>query len=329
MTHIWSDEVNLAQTWRGASLTLTACVCTRREYAREAGSLPQAEPFSWWLRARCAALRSGEGNELQELRALSLPPCRKACSFKSMQSFGSHFRVDMDESGAHHVTYDSGVGELRAVGGGLAAEEGNYVVDLVRVGVLKDIVVLNYGPMNIVVMVVSWVAKDSTSRPRLRRDPHGFWLANMAGMPRDTSDPYMLPVAASQVSPNPYTNPKPCSNTFINSPHCFPKVAIEHRYRQVFFVNDKCMPGWSVVLAKEARGRRVCSHGTDHGLGQEQNSGDLEAYADMREMAGREDGGDNDGTDARPMRSGRSQTSQQQQLRRGGRRMEQSRPVCS
>lgn len=123
-----------------------------------------------------------------------------------MQSFGSHFRVEMDERGAQHVAYDSGVGELRVQEGRHLAGVGNSAVDLVRVGVLKDILVLNYGPMNIVLMVVSWVAGDSPSRPRLRRDPHGFWLANMAALPRDTRNPYMLPVAASQVIPIPHPN---------------------------------------------------------------------------------------------------------------------------
>ena len=178
---------------------------TCREYASEAGGRTHAEPFARWLRARCTALRSSPGNELDELKALSLPPSSKACSFRSMKSFGSHFRVELDESGAHHVAYDSGVGELRSRNGQFGAHQGSSTVDLLRVGVLKDIVVLNYGPMNIVLMVVSWVAKDSPRRPMLRRDPHGFWLANMAAMPRDTRDPYLLPVSASQVVPIPYS----------------------------------------------------------------------------------------------------------------------------
>lgn len=43
---------------------------------------------------------------------------------------------------------------------------------------------------------------------------------------------------------------------------------------QVFFVEDKTMPGWSVVLKKEARGKRIASTGFEHGLGQEESSGD-------------------------------------------------------
>ena len=73
-----------------------------------------------------------------------------------------------------------------------------------RVGVLKNILVLSYGNMNIVVMVVSWVAKHTDESPRLRRDSHGFWLANMAARPRDTTHPYLLPALASQVEYTPF-----------------------------------------------------------------------------------------------------------------------------
>ena len=59
--------------------------------------------------------------------------------------------------------------------------------------------VLNYGHMSIVLIDVSWVAEHSEMRPRLRRDEHGFWLANVAARPRDRSTPYLLPALASQV----------------------------------------------------------------------------------------------------------------------------------
>jgi hypothetical protein len=95
--------------------------------------------------------------------------------------------------GAPHVTYDCGVAELRAssTGGG---------VEIVRVGTLKDILVLNYTNTHVVVMVVSWLTKDTELQPRLRRDAHGFWLANMAAMPRCSLNPYILPSLASQVA---------------------------------------------------------------------------------------------------------------------------------
>jgi hypothetical protein len=135
----------------------------------------------------------------RELKALSFAPSRKACSFRSMTSYGSHYRTDASEAGSLHATYDAGVAELQArtTGAEYAGEGG--AVDLVRVGILKDIVVLNYVTINVVLMCVSWVAKHSEVQPRLRRDPHGFWLANLAAVPRETADPYILPSLASQV----------------------------------------------------------------------------------------------------------------------------------
>ena len=72
-------------------------------------------------------------------------------------------------------------------------------MELIRVGTLRDILVFTYGNINIVLMVVSWVAKDTELKPQLRRDSHGFWIANMAATPRCTKDPYILPELASQV----------------------------------------------------------------------------------------------------------------------------------
>lgn len=134
-----------------------------------------------------------------ELMALSLPPSKKVCSFRGMTSFGAHYRVDAEDGGPRHVTFDSGVAELacrRVVG---LSEMNTAHVELVRVGVLKNILVLSYGNLNIVLMVVSWVPKHTPEMPTLRRDAHGFWLANMAARPRDTTAPYLLPALASQV----------------------------------------------------------------------------------------------------------------------------------
>ena len=48
---------------------------------------------------------------------------------------------------------------------------------------------------------------------------------------------------------------------------------------QVFFADDEAMPGWSVVLKKEARGQRISPTGLEHSLGQEESSGDRLLFA--------------------------------------------------
>ena len=50
---------------------------------------------------------------------------------------------------------------------------------------------------------------------------------------------------------------------------------------QVFFVEDKGMPGWSVVLKKESRSRRITSTEQEHALGQEGTDDDLHVFANM------------------------------------------------
>ena len=50
------------------------------------------------------------------------------------------------------------------------------------------------------------------------------------------------------------------------------------RHKQVFFVDDKAMPGWSVVVKNEARGRRITCTEMEHCLGQEESSGDRDIF---------------------------------------------------
>lgn len=171
-----------------------------REYERESDCRARMEPFNIWLRERCALLTDGTGNDVQEVVMLSMLPSRRVCSFKSMTSYGSHYRVEGEEEGMPHVTYDCGVAELQVLPEGEACSEQGGVVELIRVGTLKDILVFTYGSINLVLMVVSWVAKDTEMQPRLRRDAHGFWIANMAARPRCTKEPYILPELASQVT---------------------------------------------------------------------------------------------------------------------------------
>lgn len=50
---------------------------------------------------------------------------------------------------------------------------------------------------------------------------------------------------------------------------------------QVFFVQDRVMPGWCVVLKKESRGRRIIPSEVEYGLGQEESRIEREALREM------------------------------------------------
>lgn len=172
-----------------------------REYEQEVAASFTIMPFPMWLRTRVKMVPNTAGHIGEELRAMSCPPSRRACSFRSMTSFGSHYKVELEEAGVQHVTFDSRVVELENAAVRGDTSNNGVMVELVRVGILKDILVLNYAHLNIVLMVVSWVAKDTEQQPRLRRDAYGFWLANMAARPRDMAESYLLPALASQVHP--------------------------------------------------------------------------------------------------------------------------------
>ena len=161
------------------------------------------------------------------------------------------------------------------------SDNNNGTVQLVRVGVLKNILVLTYGNLSIVLMVVSWVAKHTHDRPRLRRDSHGFWLANMAARPRDTTNPYLLPALASQVVYIPLSSFFSALRLWVSMHNCgLPNHS--DSVGQVFFVEDKAMPGWSVVMKKESRSRRINSMEDEHGLGTEGSRDDLEVITNMQ-----------------------------------------------
>ena len=219
-------------------------------------------------------MTANEQDQRPDLMALSLPPHKKVCAFSSMASYGSHYRVDMEEAGARHVTYDSGVAELKCRASDTCSTSNAVQVELARVGVLKKNLVLNYGNLNIVLMVVSWVATHTADNPTLCRDEHGFWLANMAARPRDTTHPYLLPALASQVKRGRFPTCF-CCVVMIGPPYTACTLNLARIILQVFFVEDKAMPGWSVVLKKEARGRRIGSTEEEHGLGQEASIDDL------------------------------------------------------
>ena len=70
-----------------------------------------------------------------------------------------------------------------------------------------------------------------------------------------------------------------------------------HTFAQVFFVGDKENPGWSVVLQKEARGRRLNCNEEDLRIGQEESSGDRDVFTAM-EGDMWEHGDENDVVDA-------------------------------
>jgi hypothetical protein len=89
------------------------CFIHGREYREEMTSCGSVVQFGAWLGLRCCAMSVAEQEERPDLMAISRPPSRKVCAFSGMKSYGSHYRVDMEEGSPKHVTFDSGVAELQ------------------------------------------------------------------------------------------------------------------------------------------------------------------------------------------------------------------------
>lgn len=157
---------------------------------------------------------------------LSKKPSQRALRYLKMKSFGNHFRVE-DESTANLQTFDGGVASVFQIPCTNATD-----VSVNYVGMLTDILKLDYGPLRapVILLRCDWMKKqDNRGNATYTRDEAGFLLVNFKHkMPR-MSEPFIFPSQATQV----------------------------------FFSDARDKPGWKVVLQKEARARREVVDTTD------------------------------------------------------------------
>ena len=150
---------------------------------------------------------------------LSTKPSQKASRYTKMVCYGSHFRVD-DGAPDRFQTYNSGVASVFEVPSVDARD-----VSVNYVGVLKDILKLDYGPLHMLIVLFrcEWMKwHDNRGNAAYVRDDDGFLLVN-------------------------FRHKLPC----MSEPFIFPSQAT-----QVFFSDVPTKPGWKVVLQKEARAKR-------------------------------------------------------------------------
>ena len=118
-------------------------------------------------------------------------------------------------------TYDSGIASTFEV----PTIDCQSEVSINYVGVLQDILKLNYGPLQTPVMFFrcEWLKReDNRGNPTYVRDEAGFMVVNSRHKVPKMLEPFIFPSQATQV----------------------------------FFPNHVKKPGWKVVLRKEARSRR-------------------------------------------------------------------------
>ena len=106
---------------------------------------------------------------------LSTKPSQRAMRYSRMKCFGSNFRVD-DEGGDRFQMYNSGVAFVFEVPSTDARD-----VSVNYVGVLKDILKLDYGPLHtpIILFRCQWVkTTDNRGNRTYVRDDAGFLIVN-------------------------------------------------------------------------------------------------------------------------------------------------------
>lgn len=158
---------------------------------------------------------------------LANPPLMVCKRYAKMTAYGNHWRVDDDYSRALH-TFDSGVACMEA--NEQSSGTGNDYV-----GILQDILLMDYGDLKTPVVVFSCLWKrryDNLKRDTYVRDSDGFLVVNFRHNTSKAVDPYVFPSQCSQV----------------------------------FFSDDDLHPPgseWKVILRKEARSRRKVEEDDD------------------------------------------------------------------
>ena len=106
------------------------------------------EPFDVWVR-KAVHNHSHDPNNIDDMDKILLcsRPSQKATRYTRMRAFGNHFRVE-DLQSALLQTYNSGIASVFEV----SSVDSQYEVSLNYVGVLQDILKLDYGPLQIAVI---------------------------------------------------------------------------------------------------------------------------------------------------------------------------------
>ena len=182
---------------------------------------PDMDKFEVWVR-RAVQNHPHDPDNIDDIDRLLLVgrPSQKATRYTRMRAFGNHFRVE-DSQSALLSTYDSGVASIFE----MPTADSQSEVSLNYVGVLQDILKLDYGPLQtpVILFRCEWFKRDDNRRnPAYVRDDAGFMVVNTRHKLPKMSEPFIFPSEATQV----------------------------------FFSNDLTKPGWKVVLRKEARSKR-------------------------------------------------------------------------
>ena len=150
------------------------CMCTQWE--EEKGANPDIPIFEKWIKDAVHRHPVDPNNADDMDRVLLFSrPSQLVTRYTRMKAYGNHFRVD-DQQFATFQTYNSGVASVFH----MSSTESDLTT-LNYVGVLKDILKLNYGPLRtpIIVFRCEWMKQcDNWGNPTYVRDDVGFMVVN-------------------------------------------------------------------------------------------------------------------------------------------------------
>jgi hypothetical protein len=188
---------------------------------------PNTAPFQDWVRKlpETENLDASNSEEFDKI-LLCQKPSQRAIRYCRMKAFGNHFRVE-DEASARTQTYDIGVASIFEVPTIHATN-----VSINYVGVVKDILKLDYGPLSrpIVLLQCKWAKRSyNRGKPTYTHDEAGFLVVNVYHSLPMMSDPFIFAAQATQV----------------------------------FYSDVPNEPGWKVVLRKETRAKKEVAENAD------------------------------------------------------------------
>jgi len=166
-----------------------------------------------------------------DVMQLSMKPQMTGSRYAKVRAYGNHYRVTTDNEAIIMATYDFGVASIFQQP--QVTNEGMTLGSIQYVGVLKDIILLNYRPVSqpVVLFKCDWVTPrfDRWGNPMYKRDEDGFLLANFRNLKAEVTEPFVFP---SQV-------------------------------QQVFYADEPNISWWKVVIHKEARSKCIVDENSE------------------------------------------------------------------
>jgi hypothetical protein len=152
--------------------------------------------LSNWIRnAIRTYIANGGTIKNKDVMHLLMKPKSIALRYTKMKAYGNHYRVNEGDAETTMATYDFRVASIFQQP--QATHQGTTLGSIQYVGVLKNIILLNYGPISLpmVFFKYDWVThgSDRWGNPTYKQDEDGFLLANFRHLKVNIDEPYVFP----------------------------------------------------------------------------------------------------------------------------------------